>query len=214
MKDTLKQRPLIADLLVPSLAKVVRSSYLPTTLRTSSISLLAQMAETNALALYPYAADLFGGMVDLLQLESIPATSSPPKKPAGPSGSYSDQENGKGSKKEKMEGNHEGDEQDEENGRASQPPPLTMDSHPTLVNSKLPPLRRAALHFLGLLIRACVSRVYHMGSTGMLIPDVYTGRARTTLGYVASTDEDAVVRVMAREAREELEQLSNALLGL
>ena len=171
------------------------------------------MAETNALALYPYAADLFGGMVDLLQLESIPATSSP-KKPAGPSGFNSDQENEKGSKEAKVESNHEGDEQDEENGCASQPPPLTMDSHPTLVNSKIPPLRRAALHFLALLIRACVSRVYHMGPTGMLIPDVYAARARATLGYVASMDEDAVVRVMAREAREELEQLSSALLGL
>ena len=171
------------------------------------------MAETNALALYPYAADLFGGMIDLLQLESIPATSSP-KKPAEPSGPNSDQENGESSRKVKVEVNHEGDEQDEENGRTSQLPPLTMDSHPTLVNSKFPPLRRAALHFLALLIRACVSRVYDMGPTGMLIPDVYATRARTTLGYVASTDEDAVVRVMSREAREGLGQLSNALLGL
>jgi hypothetical protein len=48
----------------------------------------------------------------------------------------------------------------------------------------------------------------------MLIPDAYLGRARTTLGYVSSTDEDTVVRVMAREAGEELAQLSNALVGL
>ena len=192
----------------------MRSSYLPTTLRTSSISLLAQIAETNALALYPYVADLFGGMVDLLQLETLPATFSPPKKSAEPSRPNSDQEDGQGSRKAKVEDNREEYEQDEENGRASQPPRLTMDSHPTLVNSRFPPLRRAALHFLALFIRACVSRIYHMDSTGMLIPGVDITRARATLSYVASTDEDAVVRVMAMEAREGLRQLSNALLGL
>lgn len=172
------------------------------------------MAETNALSLYPYVADLFGGMVDLLQLESVPATSSPPKKSAEPPTRNSSQEDGKSSRGARPKDSHEGDEGDEENGGASKPPPLTMDSHPTLVNSKFPPLRRAALHFLALLIRACISRVYYMGSTGMLIPDVYIARARTTLGYVASTDEDAVVKIMAREAREELGQLSNALLGM
>ena len=152
--------------------------------------------------------------MDLLQLESVPATSSPPRKSAEPVEPNLDQEGGKSSREAKVEANHEGDKQDEENGGTSQPPPLTMDSHPTLVNSKIPPLRRAALHFLVLLIRACISRVYYMGPTGMLIPGVYITRARTTLGYVASTDEDAVVRIMAREAREELGQLSNALLGV
>ena len=151
--------------------------------------------------------------MDLLQLESVPATSSPPKKSAEPSGPNSGQD-GKSSRGARVEDSHEGDEQDEENGGASKPPPLTMDNHPTLVNSKFPPLRRAALHFLALLIRACISRVYDMGSTGMLIPDVYIPRAKTILGYVASSDEDTVVRIMAREAREELGQLSNALLGM
>ena len=51
------------------------------------------------------------------------------------------------------------------------------------------------------------------GSAGMLIPHVDITRAGTTLGYVASADEDAMVMVMAREAREGLEQLSSALLG-
>ncbi|KAF9649373.1 hypothetical protein BDM02DRAFT_1873427 [Thelephora ganbajun] len=207
--------PSYADLLVPPLAKVVRSSHLPTILRTSSISLLAQMAGTNALALFPYATDLFGGMVDLLQLESVPVTSSPPKQPSKPPELNPDgKENGKDSRKTKVEDSHEGNEQDEVTGSISQPSLLTMDSYPTLANSKSPPLRRAALHFLALLVRACISRVYDMGITGMLIPDAYMARARTTLSYVASTDEDAVVKVMAREVREGLGQLSNALLGL
>ena len=175
------------------------------------MSLLAQMAETSALALLPYIADLFGGMVDLLQLESVPATSLPPRKSTESSEpDPDDRQCGKDPRRTKLEDSHE-DEEDEE---TSQSPPVTMDDHPTLANSKFPPLRRAALHFLVLLIRACISRVYDMGSVGMLIPNVYITRARATLGYVASTDEDAVVGVMAREAREGLEQLSSALLGL
>ena len=167
------------------------------------------------MALFPYAADLFGGMVDLLQLESVPTTSPSSKRPTEqPEPNPDDPDSRKDSRKAKVEDNHEEGEEDEEAGPTPDPPPLSMDSHPTLANSKFPPLRRGALHFLALLIRACISRVYDMGSTGMLIPDMYITRARTTLGYVASTDEDAVVRVMAREAREELGQLINALLGL
>jgi hypothetical protein len=172
------------------------------------------MAETNALSLFPYAADLFGGMIELLHLESVPAISPPPKQPTLSEPNPDDHESGKGSRKMKVEDDHEGDEQDEEIEPTLQSLPPTMDAYPTVANSKFPPLRRAALHFLALLIRACISRVYDMGSTGMLIPDAYVSRARATLGYVASTDEDAVVRVMAREAGEGLGQLSNALAGL
>ena len=166
------------------------------------------------MALFPYAADLFGGMVDLLQLESVPATPTPPKIPTEqPEPVSDDQQGGKG-RGAKVENVHEEDEESEKMGPTAQPAPPTMDTQPTVVNSKFPPLRRAALHFLAFLIRASISRVYDMGPTGMLIPDAYLERARTTFGYVSSTDEDVVVRVMAREAREGLAQLSNALVGL
>jgi len=172
------------------------------------------MVETNALALFPYAADLFGGMVDLLQLESVPATS-PSKAATKPSEPDPDnQENGKGPKNAKVEDGCEGDKQDEITEPPLQPPPSTMDSHPTVANSKFPPLRRAALHFLALLIRESTSSVYDTGPMRISIPGVYLTRARTTLGYVAVTDEDAAVRVMAREAREGLGQLSSAFVGL
>ena len=172
------------------------------------------MVETNALALLPYATDLFGGMIDLLQLESVPATL-PPKTTTEPSEPNPDnQERGKGFTDTKAEGGGEGDDQGEMTEPQSRPPPPTMDTHPTVANSKFPPLRRAALHFLTLLIRECTTHVYGTGSTGMLIPDAYLMRARTTLGYIVVTDEDAIVRVMAREAREGLGRLSNALAGL
>ncbi|KAH9938290.1 uncharacterized protein B0H18DRAFT_1081018 [Fomitopsis serialis] len=66
--------PAYVDILVPPLFRVARTSDLPTTLRTSAISLLALCAKTNSLALLPYAADLAEAMVDLLQVETVPAT--------------------------------------------------------------------------------------------------------------------------------------------
>ena len=170
------------------------------------------MAETNALALFPYAADLFGGMLDLLQLESVPATSVPPKKSSKLE--TDDQGSGEGHRKAKVGDIGEESVRDKKAEHTSRSPPPTMDTCPVVANSKFPPLRRAALHFLTLLIRACISRVYDLGPAGTLISDVHMTRARTTLGYVTSTDEDAVVRIMAREAREGLGQLSYALIGL
>ena len=43
---------------------------------------------------------------------------------------------------------------------------------------------------------------------------MYIARVRGALGYVASTDGDVVARVVAREAREGLEQPSSTLQGL
>ena len=94
----------------------------------------------------------------------------------------------------------------------------TMDARPTAANPKFPPLRRAALHFLALLLRAQTARVYNASrapSLGIVLPSASEmKRAETVLGYVSVTDEDSVVRVMAREATELLQQLRNALLGL
>jgi hypothetical protein len=151
-------------------------------------------------------------MVDLLQLESVSATLVTPKQTSEPSKPVSDdQASGNSCRKAKEEEIHG---EDVEDVKTSPSPLPTMDTHPTAANSRFPPLRRAALHFFTLLIRACISRVYDMGPAGTLIPDAYTARARTTLGYVANTDEDAMVRIMAREAMEGLGQLSNALVGL
>ena len=88
-----------------------------------------------------------------------------------------------------------------------------------MANSKFPPLRRAALHFLALLIQACTARAYEAGSAGgsgalVLFPPALMTRMRTTLGYVAATDADDVVRVLAREAVEGLDQLTEAIVGL
>ncbi|KAI0698516.1 hypothetical protein C8T65DRAFT_660439 [Cerioporus squamosus] len=188
--------PSYASLLVPPLFQVVRASHFPTVLRTSAISLLAQSVKTSALATLPYIVDLSSAMVDLLQVETVPM-----QLRAGP----------------RSERTSEKSEGDVEEAAETHPPERqpTMDAPPTSTNTKIPPLRRAALHFLGLLIQACTTRMYETGDTErfLLPPDVMR-RAKTTLTYIAATDADDVVRVMARETVEGLDQLAEAALGL
>ncbi|EJD01651.1 uncharacterized protein FOMMEDRAFT_126746, partial [Fomitiporia mediterranea MF3/22] len=121
------------DIIVPRLFAVVRASHLPTTLRTSAVSLLATATDTNALALNSYSVDLIGTMVDLVQIESSGANLIPRRRATV------------GASREALS-EIEGEE-------------VTMDTRPTVSNPKFPPLRRAALHFLLLLIRGLTSRV-------------------------------------------------------
>ncbi|KAI5893359.1 ARM repeat-containing protein [Schizophyllum commune H4-8] len=167
------------DMLVPVLFSMVRSAYLPTTLRTSALSLLGDCVHTYALAMLPYVPDLTSALLDLLQVEGVVGDTVPEK--AGKElPAKTEQQLAEGRKKP-------------EHARRPKPAP-SMDSLPTSTNSKFPPLRRAALHFLALLIRTTTQH-----------------RAKITLGYIASTDQDGIVRVMAREAVEELGELERAL---
>jgi hypothetical protein len=95
-----------------------------------------------------------------------------------------------------------------------------MDSEPTAADAKFPPFRRAALHFLGVLVRAYTRRAYassdpNAANVGGISPtDGFPARrATTTLGYVAATDADAVVRVMSREVADAVHALERALVG-
>lgn len=173
---------------MPPLIFTVRSSHLPTTLRTSSVSLLAQCVETNSLAMTAYTTELCSSMLDLVQVETV-TVRNVDRNDAETTG---------------------------ENDEASIHP--SMDTHPTSTNSKFPPLRRAALHFLARLIRSVTSRVYDSSNNGSSEADMFIQgrllqRATTLLGYVAVTDGDGVVRVLAREVVENLEGLKRAILG-
>jgi hypothetical protein len=168
-------RRAVADLLVPSLFTVVRAQHLPTALRTSALSLLGQCADTNDLALLPYAADLTSAMIDLLQIER----------------GINDKETG---------------------GAFRVESPSTMDGTSTTRNARFPPFRRAALHFLALLVRAYTRRLFN-GDTTAYLRGFPTERLRTTLGYVGATDVDGVVRIMAREVGEAVEELERAVLN-
>ena len=100
---------------------------------------------------------------------------------------------------------------EKDNDVADQAPP---DTDPTSTNSKIPAFRRAALHFLSLLFRETTKQIYESSFGGSILTDSFMRRAGTTLSYVASTDQDALVRVMAREAGEGLKQVQHAVIGL
>ncbi|KAG5637776.1 hypothetical protein H0H81_003277 [Sphagnurus paluster] len=166
------------DILVPPIFNILRIHHIPTALRTSSISLLADCQTTYPLAMLPYAEDLAEAMLDILQIEIMPA---------------------------------EADTSSPEDGAKQGP---NLDSEPTMSSSKIPPLRRAAIHFLSLLIRDTTKQIYNTSLGQSILSDTFIKRAKTTLGYVAYTDEDNIVRVMAREAGEGLVELNNAIMGV
>jgi hypothetical protein len=177
----------LADNLVPPLFALVRASYLPTTLRTSSLSLLATIADTADLALLPYAHDIAHAMLDLLQIEGARASGQGREHPT------------------------------DTNLNSISPPTASMDSQPTTTDPTFPPFRRASLHFLGVLVRAYTRRAHASSDSGSGMPslgDFPVRRAATTLGYIAATDADAVVRVMAGEVGDAVQTLERALVGL
>lgn len=169
------------DLLVPPLFAIVRNANIPTLLRTSSISLLADCVDTWPLALLPYIQDLCFGFIDLLQVETTASKNVLRR------------------------------DEVESNGSMSL---TTMDSDPTLKDSKVPALRRSAIHFLGSYIRATTRLIHERRNLNatILIPKSLVQKASVTLDYISSTDDDSRVRVMAEEARESLENLHRAVL--
>ncbi|KAG6896934.1 hypothetical protein C0992_005199 [Termitomyces sp. T32_za158] len=92
--------------------------------------------------------------------------------------------------------------------------PHSLDAEPLSTNTKFPPLRRGAVHFLTLMIRETTKLIYESSFGTSLLSEDFLKRAKTTLGYVASVDSDNIVRVMAREAAEDLNHLYKAMVGL
>ncbi|KAI6119388.1 hypothetical protein EDD16DRAFT_1885040 [Pisolithus croceorrhizus] len=82
-------------------------------------------------------------------------------------------------------------------------PDADVDSTPTSTDPKLPTLRRSALHFLTLLMRTSAVELPSMS---------FLKRAKATLGYISSADEDGITRAMAREADESINQFMKAML--
>lgn len=139
---------------------------------------------SSSSAFLPYAVELSEAIVDLLQIETVPVAIKPRQPP------------------------NEGGNVEEDQSK------VTMDSQPTSNDSKLPPLRRAGLHFLALLVRASTTHVYGRSHRGNPFSRAQLNRTKTTLAYLASTDEDNIVRVMAREVIESIDQLNAAMMGL
>ncbi|KIY48145.1 ARM repeat-containing protein [Fistulina hepatica ATCC 64428] len=181
------------DVIVPPIFNMVRTRHLPTTLRTSALSLLATCVKASPLAMLKYTNDMMDGMTDLLQTEFVPATE---KRPAAV-------ENNKQENDETAPGitTTPPHKPLQKGPTVPEPEPPTMDDQPTSTKSKFPPLRRAALHFISQLVRETMARADEP-------------RVKITLAYVSAHDEDDVARFMAREATEELEQLQRVAWGL
>ncbi|TEB30240.1 hypothetical protein FA13DRAFT_579051 [Coprinellus micaceus] len=176
------------DILIPALVSVYRSGGIPVTLRTSALSLLADAINTYPLAMLSYTEYLAQGMIDLLQIESRSALNL-----------------GSNEEKKAELGKGDGDEETEEASPSGDNDHLTADS-------KYPPLRRAALHLLALLIRA-TAKATDDGNIILPFSATLVKRAHITLEYIAATDDDTVVRVMAREVNEELSSFEEYLVG-
>lgn len=95
--------------------------------------------------------------------------------------------------------------------RSSSEPETTMDDSPAANDAKLPPFRRASLHFLALLARAYTRQAYEDPRRATSLSTFPMERVETTLGYIAATDADDMVRVMAREVIDALQEIKRAL---
>ncbi|KAG8693806.1 hypothetical protein FRC08_008875 [Ceratobasidium sp. 394] len=122
---------LYVDMLVPPLFRLVRAEGLPTILRSSALSILAQCVETSPAALTPWTEDILSGMIDILQIESVRASPLPR------------------AAREEARSSIEKTVIDKE-----------IDARPQAVDSKLPPLRRSALLCFALVVRSMVASVY------------------------------------------------------
>jgi hypothetical protein len=200
------------DLLIPPLFHLIRAREIPTALRTSAISLLADCVNTYSLAVLTYADDLANTMVDLIQVESVPIQEQVTRTDK----KYSQTSRDAGEKASKSSREDDTDTETEKAGDDdTEKPPETMDNTPTSTNRKFPPLRRAALHFLGLLVKEATRQLYESPSlANSFISQTLMQRAAVMLGYISATDADGVVQVMAREVREGLRDLQKAKLGL
>ena len=221
-------------MLLPPLIFLFREPRAPVVLRTSAISLLSECVNTYDRVVERYREELAHGMLDLVLIEmnvAAPALRPPARTEEIKTGDVE-------------EGNVGPSEPTPASQSQPECAADTLDISPLSISPKVPALRRAALHFLALLFRALTKEAYeHINTSlgnsgwggvkiggmygkglynsgrmsahddGSLTPG-YIRRARTVLGYIAAVDEDAVVRVMAREVVEGLEGLQEALLEL
>lgn len=145
----------IVDVMVPKLMHVFHSTYLPTNLRSSSISTLAACMEVSSIALLPWTDELVSGLTDLLQVESVSFTATPISRGA------TTEESSAPRTADDITTDDSGEPITRDTGSARINRHPEEDTIPALtMSAKAPTLRRAALHFLSLLLRAFVLRIY------------------------------------------------------
>lgn len=152
--------------MAPGLMRAFRSPSIPTNLRASALSVLATCMEVSTVALIPWTDELVSGMIDLLRLETVSFNAPLPqvkngdqttkpqvKKPSVP-----------GTAGTETEDSLAADGANEDEGARSANPTRhrAEDAVPALtISAKAPTLRRSALHFLSLLLKAFVLQMYN-----------------------------------------------------
>lgn len=91
---------------------------------------------------------------------------------------------------------------------------IEMDSDPLQKDAKLSPLRRSAIHLLTVLAKGILHQVYESGASGVRGTLFSAQRGLTTLWYIATTDADSTVRVLAAEGADLLVQLRRAMISV
>lgn len=151
------------DVMVPGLLRVFRSSHIATNLRSSALSILAASMEVSSIALLPWTDELVSGMIDLLQVESVsfatPALRSPSDGKQRPATNVEEQSASRTKTTEEPLVTDSNDDSDVRSANLIRH--RAEDAVPALtISAKAPTLRRSALHFLSLLLRAFVLRGY------------------------------------------------------
>jgi hypothetical protein len=90
---------------------------------------------------------------------------------------------------------------------------IEMDLDPLQKDGRLSPLRRSAIHLLTVLVKVLLHQVYEHGASGVRGNLFSAQRGLTTLRYIATTDADTTVRVLAAEGADLLVQLRRAMVS-
>ena len=205
---------------------------LPTVLRSSALSLLSTAVESSHLALLPWMDEVVSGCLDLIQLESVSGGKSAPEQPEEPEMKTTTLREKLNPKIQLVD-----DEEVEEEKKPEPEKPCIVDAEPTKANdSKHPALRRAAVYLLGLLVATLIEAAMEepqqetefkmrlpgqtdistdIRPSGQVQQQVDVGaispwtidRAVNILRYVASVDDDDVVRGQSAEVVALLERL-------
>ncbi|GAA5929961.1 hypothetical protein JCM1841_001227 [Sporobolomyces salmonicolor] len=149
----------LVDILVPPLLVVLRSASLPVPLRASAITILASAVETAPTAMLPHVDLLADACVTLLSIESVAVA---PRQPTGaPTSSSRSGKNDTARANpvliEELAESSDSDSEPDAPLAAGRPEELPS---PLTTSSKHPALRRAAVVFLGLLLRAAIRAHY------------------------------------------------------
>lgn len=205
---------------------------LPTVLRASALSLLSTAVESSHLALLPWMDEIVSGCLDLVQLESVSGGKSQmQEEPEEEMKTTTLRE--KLNPKIQLIDDEPVEPEPEEEKKPEKP--RIVDAEPTKANdSKHPALRRAAVYLLGLLVAALIEAAQEgpapdaefkmrlPGQTqigtdikakgqrevdpGAISPRTID-RAVNILRYVATVDDDEVVRGQSGEVVALLERL-------